>query len=426
MTDVMTDRGKSLVHETATQIGLNQKAVPEAVLTTLRTLNEAGYEAYIVGGGARDMLLGEKPADFDLVTNALPEQVRELFSRCRIIGRRFRLAHVFQGRHRIEVSTFRRAPEASGENRDSKSNNAYGTMQEDAYRRDFIANCIYYAPLTDEVHMHERSLDDIRARRLTVIGDPATRFGEDPVRMLRAVRLATRLNMEIENNARAIIPDCAEMLLGEPQARLLDEFAKLFHAGAAVRAFDMLRELKLFSVLFPLTDKYLSPADEADEQYEDLLYALLANTDERVKQDKPVVPAFILTGFLWGEIEARAAQLVTTSKPSYIAVKTACQKVTEEQGHIIAMPQRVKMMLHSICQSQWQFKAQKLKVLRGVAEQQKFRAAFDFLCLRSQVGLEAPDLCDWWERYQHVDRRGKEQMLAERARTSSSGQRRYA
>lgn len=426
----MSSAKKPLIHRKAADIGLNKNAVPNDVLRALKVLREAGYEAYIVGGAARDMLLGREPADFDVVTNASPEEVREHFRRCRLIGRRFRLAHVFQGRHRIEMSTFRSDVSAplDGDNLAERNrlNNTYGTMSEDANRRDFIVNCIYYDPHDDNVYMHERTPSDIRARRLTMIGDPAARYAEDPVRMLRAVRLATRLELTIESATREAIPRLAKLLTKESPSRLLDEFIKLFHSGVAVATFEALRELKIFPVLFPLAESNLPPprkraaaADEADEdaQYEEFIYAMLGNTDARCAEDKPVVPAFILTGFLWASIEARATQLIAGGDPAYIAVNKASHQAIEEQGRIIAMPRRVSMMVRDICQIQWQLKADRAKVLHRVASHPKFRAGFDFLCLRSRVDLASSALCDWWERYQQCDGGARAQMIQERARS---------
>lgn len=423
----MSNMGKPLTRRKAADIGLCAESIPPGVLETLEVLQGAGFDAYIVGGGVRDILLGSKPVDFDLATSASPEQVRKLFRRCRLIGRRFRLAHVRHGRSCIEVSTFRAAVDAgdvqSGDKRAiQRLNNTYGTMHEDAYRRDFIANSIYYDPHAGEVHMHEKTLEDIRARRLTVIGDPERRFKEDPVRMLRAVRLATRLDMEIEAKTRKAIPRLGGLLRDEPPARLFDAFTKLFHAGVARAVFDELRALGLFAVLFPLTERHLPPPGGADDdgedaQYLDFLYALLGNTDQRLSIGKPVVPAFILAAFLWAEVEERSTQALANGEPAYTAVGEACRGVFGEQSAVVAISKPVAMMIVDICRMQRQFKETRARVLHGLSEQRKFRAAFDFMCLRSKVGLEEPELCDWWERYQTFDKSRQRQMINERVRS---------
>ena len=294
-----------------------------------------------------------------------------------------------------------------------RRDNTYGTLHEDALRRDFIANCIYYDPHTGEVHVHERTLKDLRARRLSMLGDPHQRFIEDPVRMLRAVRFATRLNLKMDDEMRATIIELAELLLRESPARLYGELEKLFHAGVAVAAYKSLRELGLFGVLFPLAESHLPPRDD-DTRYEDFLYALLTNTDQRYDSGKPVVSAFLLAGFLWAEIEENAMSALAHGASAYKAFNDACSRAIAEQTQIVAVQRHTAMMVREICRMQREFNSKRAKVLRSLDRERKFRAAYDFMCLRSQVGLEEPALCDFWTDFQTADDSRRRQMVDER------------
>lgn len=407
----------------ARTLGLDASHLPKNILSLLKVLRENGHESYIVGGGVRDFLLGKKrPVDFDVATAAHPEQVRKLFSRCRIIGRRFRLAHVRSGGQVVEVATFRKQLHGRNTSRVSRSeegrimrDNVYGTLEQDAYRRDFIANSIYYDPIDGAVVCHPQTMDDIEARRLTVIGDADTSYREDPVRMLRAVRLATRLDLTMDKATEVAIAPNAELLGNESPARLFEEFNKLFHAGAAVSAFNMLRALGLLKYLFPLTDKTLQES-ETDSMCEDFLYVVLSNTDQRVAANKAVVPAFILTAMLWFEIESLVTAAHAGGEPIARAIETAFAKVLGKQTAALSVPKYCEHMMRDICAMQWQFNASRAKILNRLIAHPKFRAGYDFLCLRSQANLADVDLCEWWTRYQEAGVSVRKSMLKERTR----------
>jgi len=293
---------------------ISRSQISERALTVLYRLKNAGYGAYLVGGGVRDLSLGREPKDFDVATDATPEQVKSLFRNCRLIGRRFRLAHVHWGPDIIEVATFRalHPPGASDNNEDEASgervledgmilrDNVYGTIEEDALRRDFTINALYYNIGDFSVVDYAGGMADLKAGRIRLIGDPSVRYREDPVRMLRAVRFAAKLGFVIDDETAAPIPRMADALDDIPAARLFDEVLKLLMAGQGVETFESLRQHGLFRYLFPATDTALD--DDADAQLLNFLVSALASTDQRVNDGRPVTPAFLFAALIWPAI----------------------------------------------------------------------------------------------------------------------------
>lgn len=310
---------------------ISRQHISDAALKVLYRLDGAGFGAFLVGGSIRDALLGKMPKDFDVATNATPEQVRELFRNSRLIGRRFRIVHVRFGREIIEVTTFRGKPQDEHADHISRQSdaglllrdNVWGSIEEDALRRDFTINALYYSIADFSLHDFADGIHDIETRTLRLIGDPATRYREDPVRMLRAVRFASKLDFTLDEAAEAPIYEMAPLLLQIPPARLFDEVLKLFMAGYGLMTFRMLSHYGLFGMLFPEAEEAMAD----DSRAEDLVEAALTNTDRRIADGRPVTPAFLLAAFLWAPVVTRKAALENSGMPSVPAMQNAAQQV---------------------------------------------------------------------------------------------------
>ena len=402
----------------AKHFGLSANSFPGRVLRVVETLHKAGHEVYIVGGGVRDVLLGRKPKDFDVATGARPEQVAALFSRCRLIGRRFRLAHVRDHRdwRKItEVATFRAFLEDGRgsvvEDGRIIRDNTYGTLEEDVLRRDFTINSMYYNPLSDVLVCHSDAPADIENRRLRSIGDPWARYREDPVRMLRALRFTAKLGLQMESDVAQRIHELAPLIRDVPSARLFEESVKLFHSGAARAAYDLLRQYKLFGLLYPDADRRISGYEDGESRSR-FLRALLGNTDRRIAADQPVTPAFVMAALFWIAAEHLQAQAETRRKP--LSWHQAINGAWLNQQQYVSAPRRLTVVAREICLLQDRFKSNRRKHLQFVLNHSRFRAAYDFLCLRADVGLEDRARADWWTQIQETDNAGRKQMMRER------------
>ena len=383
-------------------------------LKVLYRLRDAGYQGHLVGGGVRDLLLGREPKDFDIATDAHPEDVRRLFRNCRLIGRRFRLAHVLFGREVIEVATFR----ARQESRDSAArhvdedgrivrDNVYGTLEEDAFRRDFTVNALYYNITDFSVIDYAGGVDDLNAGVLRLIGDPETRFREDPVRMLRAVRFATKLGFRIHPDTERHITELAGLLADIPPARLFDEMLKLFMGGCALGNFEALRHYNLFGQLFPLTERSL--AHEQEHFPLTLISHGMDNTDKRIAADKPVTPAFLFAVFLWQPVRERAAQLEAGGQHPAQAMQHAGSQIIAEQVKVMSLPKRFSLPMREIWMLQLRLANKGGRRSLRVLAQPRFRAAYDFLLLRAQAGEEPEALGQWWTDFQEQNPQQREQ-----------------
>ena len=385
------------------QHNISRKQISESALKVLYRLNKAGFRACLVGGGVRDVLLGKQPKDFDVATDATPEQVRALFKNSRLIGRRFRLAHIRYGREIIEVATFRQhAPESdktelSDEGRILRDN-SFGDIEDDALRRDFTVNALYYDIRDFSVLDYAGGMRDMETRTLRLIGDPETRYKEDPVRMLRAVRFAAKLGFDIEPQAHAAILEFGALLRDIPSARLYDEALKIFHSGHALRAYELLREFGLFAYLFPELDAYL--CSEPSEAVLDFIEQALVNTDQRVREDKPVSPAFIFACLLWPVMHQRAIQLQSEKLSTLQALHSAGDEVFAKQVNTIAVPRRFSQIARNIWNMQPRFCNTRGKQPLRLLNHPNFRAAYDFFCIQSMVGLTTHQLCQWWTDFQ--------------------------
>ncbi len=389
-------------------------------------LKEAGYEAYLVGGCVRDLLLGREPKDFDVATNAHPDQVQHLFRNCRLIGRRFRLAHVRFGREIVEVATFRGGTDEE-EDADHKNesgrvmrDNVYGsTLEEDAWRRDFTVNALFYDSTDGSVIDYTGGLADLREGSLRLVGDPQLRYREDPVRMLRAVRFAAKLGFRIHPGSEAPILEFGYLLEDIPPARLFEEVLKLFMGGCAVQTFELLRHYQLFRHLFPQTEASL----EQSGPHLGLLVQALTNTDTRIAEDKPVTPAFLFAALLWGPMRQLAEQPRGPEGSEVQAQEVAAERVVTRQVQRVAVPKRFTVPMREIWSLQPRLLQRSGKRPLRLLAHPRFRAAYDFLLLRNAAGEPLQELCDWWTEFQTAQG-GEQEVMISRAPATAVKKRR--
>ncbi len=387
-----------------TDHNISRKSISEAALKVLYRLTNSGFRACLVGGGVRDLLLGLQPKDFDVATDATPEQVRSLFKNSRIIGRRFRLVHIRFGREIIEVATFRShssdspKTELNTEGRILRDN-TFGEIEDDAIRRDFTANALYYDIANFSILDYTNGLKDLETRTLRLIGDAETRYQEDPVRMLRAIRFAAKLDFDIEEYAGKAIFECGQLLTAIPPARLFDETVKLFHSGNATRVLELLRHYNLLQYLFPSLNELL--ASEPDEAMLDFVDQGLVNTDVRINNNQHVSPAFIFAILLWPAVHQRAIYLQSDKLKIVPALFQAGSEVMSRQLKHISIPRRFSQMARDIWTSQPKFQRTEGKQPARLLAQPFFRAAYDFMCIQSMVSLVPGNLRQWWSDYQH-------------------------
>ena len=387
---------------------ISRANISRNALKVLYRLKDGGYQAFLVGGSVRDLLLGRHPKDFDIATNARPEEVRALFNNSRLIGRRFRLAHVRFGREVIEVATFRGGQDqqqASEHHQVAKTtgrvlrDNVYGTLEEDVWRRDFTANALYYNIADFSIYDFTGGMDDVRGRRLRLIGAPEQRYREDPVRMLRAARFAAKLGFDIDPDTTAPIPGLANLIDGVPPARLFDEFGKLFQAGFALESFRYLSRLGLLEHLFPSTAAWL--ADDRGETRRGFVESALQNTDQRVAVGKPVTPMFLFGVFLWGPVSERAAALVASDGLTEVqALVAAASQLVAEQNQRITLPKRFSYPMREVLQIQPRFERRRGSRAQNLLSHRHFRAAYDLMLLRVALGEVDGDTAAWWTKVQ--------------------------
>jgi poly(A) polymerase len=409
------------------QHSISRAGISPNALKVLYRLKEAGFQGFLVGGAVRDLLLGITPKDFDVATNALPEDVRRLFRNCRLIGRRFRLAHVHFGSEIIEVATFRAAaaPEReAGEDGDGDQeseaagsegagiapgdsehrafdqtgrilrDNIYGTIEEDVWRRDFAANGLYYNIDDFSIWDFVDGVSDVRARRLKLIGDPETRYREDPVRMLRAVRFAAKLDFSIELGTEAPIGKLAYLLDGVPPARLFDECLKLFLSGFGAKSYQLLKRYGLFEHLFPMSAAAFALPPYAYAQ--EMLERGLQNTDERIAADKAVTPTFLFAVLLWSAVLRELNERQAGPAPDLALLMQACDTVLRAQQSRVSIPRRFAIPMRELLMLQPRFNRRHGVKSLSLLQHPRFRAAYDFLLLRAQVGVADPELAKWW------------------------------
>ena len=384
---------------------ISRKNISKAALRVLYRLNEAGYTAYLVGGAVRDLLLGGHPKDFDVATSATPDEVKKLFRNCRLIGRRFRLAHVVYGSEIIEVATFRGTREEEGEGDrhivDGRivRDNVWGTIEEDALRRDFRVNAMYYDISDFSVRDYVGGMQDLHDRVLRLIGDPEKRYREDPVRMLRAARLAAKLDFHIDPEAAAPFAELGPLLSGVAPARLFDESLKMFLTGHGLKSFRMLEQCGLLKFMFPATARALKRGDKA---LRSLIEQGLENTDDRIYEGKSVTPAFLFAVLLWGEVRDLAHTWTTQGKDASEAWSRAATHVVAEQCQRVAIPRRFTITMEEIWSLQPRFEQIQRKKVFRLLTHPRFRAAFDFLLLRAAESPAIGELGQWWAHAQQL------------------------
>ncbi|AVO34976.1 polynucleotide adenylyltransferase PcnB [Ottowia oryzae] len=415
--------------------GINPALVDERAANVVRTLKEAGYEAYIVGGAVRDLLLGLKPKDFDVATNATPEQVKGLFRRAFIIGRRFRIVHVVYGRGRehevIEVSTFRAqvdnttADKVSGNERTAKGqlanmthavdasgrvlrDNVWGPQDEDAARRDFTVNAMYYDPETRVVVDYHGGIQDAKKKLLRMIGEPATRYREDPVRIIRAVRFGAKLSalgFQLEAKTAKPLVEAKRLLADVPQSRMFDEMLKLLQTGHALASVDQLRKLDLASGIYPLLDLVVERAEQP------FIRAALADTDRRVNEGKPVAPSFLLACVMWQDVLAGWNARLARKEQPFPALQDAIDEVFDARVGDVSGRGKLGADMREIWMMQPRFDKRAGNSPFSLAGQPRFRAGFDFLRLRADVGEVGEELADWWQQFSLADDGARESMV---------------
>ncbi len=406
--------------------GISRKQISQNALRVLYKLNEAGFDAYIVGGAVRDLLVGGHPKDFDVATSATPEQVKALFRNCRLIGRRFRLAHIIYGPEIIEVATFRaNSDDGSGDRETHEGgrllrDNVYGTIEDDAVRRDFTVNALYYGVRDFAVLDYVGGWDDITHRTLRLIGDPELRYREDPVRMLRAARLSAKLGFAIDPASAEPIPRLAPLLAEAPPARLFDEMLKLFLAGHGEASFDRLDRLGLLAAILPETAAAL--AEDHDGRQRAMLRKALVNTDARVRAGKTVTPYFLFAALLWPAFRRELGHLAHAGLDPLAMQQRAADRVTLHQAQRIAMPRRFSIPMQEIWLLQSRFDIRQRKRVFRLLAHPRFRAAYDFLALRT---IEQPELVgplQFWTEAQTMSHEGLAERLAHPPRTAAEGE----
>jgi poly(A) polymerase len=399
--------------------GISRKDISPNALRVLYRLREGGFSGYLVGGAVRDLLIGGHPKDFDVATSATPEQVKALFRNCRLIGRRFRLAHVVYGREIIEVATFRSNEDDGSGSREMGDegrihrDNVYGNIEDDAVRRDFTANALYYTVDDFSVRDYVGGFEDVQARVLKLIGDPESRYREDPVRMLRAVRLAAKLDFSIDPASAEPIPRLASLLSGAAPARLFDECLKLFMSGHAEKSFLGLERHGLLPALFPETDKAL--ATNRSGALRATLLQALRSTDARVAAELPVTPAFLFAALLWPAYCRELAVLQKSGVDAASAQQRAADRVTLHQAERIALPRRFSLPMQEIWLLQPRFTQRVRKRVFRLLAHPRFRAAFDFLELRVHGNPEIAADVEFWREAQTDPAHAAELLEAERS-----------
>jgi poly(A) polymerase len=400
----------------ADEHGIDHELIARSALRVVDTLQKAGHRAYLVGGAVRDLLLGVAPKDFDIATDATPEQVKSHFRRAIIIGRRFRLVHVMFGQETIEVSTFRaldNPDRQTDEHGRVLADNLYGPQHEDAARRDFTINALYYDPATREVIDYHDGVKDIRRKRLRMIGEPEARYREDPVRMLRAVRFAAKLGFDIDEPTREPILRLAPLIENVPAARLFDEMLKLLTSGHAVACITRLRTEGLHHGLLPLLDVILEqPAGER------FVLQALARTDERVRAGKSISPGFLFATLLWHDVLVKWNARVARGEHRIPALNAAIDETVEAQTEKLAIQRRFVSDMREIWGLQPRFERRAGRSAHRLMEHLRFRAGYDFLLLRAAADEVPAELADWWTRFWHASPDERERLVAEASRSA--------
>ncbi len=406
---------------------ISRKNISSNALKVLYRLNQAGYQAFLVGGSVRDLLLQGTPKDFDVSTDATPEEIKQLFRNSRIIGRRFKIVHIRYGREIIEATTFRAHHRPRNEFDDGVTSrafssldsahsssgmilrdNVYGGIVEDALRRDFSINALYYTTRSFLLIDFADGIKDIKDRRIRILGDPALRYKEDPVRMLRAIRFAAKLNFTIEESTRKPLDHLAHLLESIAPARLFDESIKLLVGGKAEDTFNLLKQFKISSILFKGTMESLADCDENSAR---LLTLALQNTDKRLAAGKSITPAFLYAALLWGPLQRELDNTAENQKITIPDLHSAANTVISDQVKITAIPRRFTIAMREIWELQLRLPRRNKRNVESVYKHPRFRAAYDFLLLREEAGENLDGLGQWWTEFQNSDKNHQQDLL---------------
>jgi len=400
---------------------ISRDNISEHALKVLYRLKKSEHAAYLVGGGVRDLLLDRHPKDFDVATDALPENISSLFRNSRLIGRRFRLVHVHFGKEIIEVATFRgHESDISDEGingRDMRDgmlirDNVFGTIEEDAWRRDFTINSLYYNIQDFTVVDYTGGLEDLENRLIRIIGDPHQRYREDPVRMLRATRFAAKLDFDIEAQTEAPIYELADRIIHVPPARLFEEVLKLFLSEHAVATYKLLRKYKLFDHLFPYTAARINAEDPEDSSTDKFIIQGLKNTEARIAEGKPVNPAFLYSIMLWGPMQDLVAENINRGARPLQAFQMAGSDIISRQSKLISLPKRFSTQIREIWSLQVRLGNRNGKRAHRLVTLPRFRAAYDFLLLRAKsIEPELVSLGEWWTEFQEASDKDRSLMV---------------
>ncbi len=399
----------------ASDLGLSISDVSPAAVSIIRTLQGSGFQAEMVGGCVRDLLLGWSPKDFDVVTNATPDQIKKLFRRARVIGRRFQLVHVRIGREVIEVSTYRGSDTGRQEQRRGRAkekmaaNNVFGRRDEDVLRRDFTINALYYDPVKEVVTDYVDGLGHIQERRLEIIGDPRQRFSEDPVRMLRAVRFKAKLNLRLDAKMEKLLPRMAGTLIAVSPPRLFEEIIKVLHNGYGAVGFQALDHYGLLRFLFPSATRHFNEQDLNKKN--GLIPCALRNTDQRVADRKPVISPFLFSVLLWRQVEQAWHMKSGGNRSIFENLHRSADRVLEELHPTVRIPRRISAVMIEIWELQIRLEQRRPRTIKRLLSHRRFRAAYDFLLLRAGSGEVSDTLADWWTKIQEMPPADVQRMI---------------
>lgn len=399
---------------TRNQHHVSKTDISPNALAVLNRLNSSGYEAYLVGGSIRDLLLRKAPKDFDVATNATPNQIKKIFRNARIIGRRFKLVHILYHREIIEVATFRGHDDID-ENHQTNDrgmvirDNVYGTFKEDAWRRDFTINSLYYTITDNSIVDFTGGFNDINKRLIRMIGDPVKRYEEDPVRMLRAIRFSAKLGFDIEPNTAKPIKPNSGLITHISGSRLFEEMIKLYQSGVAESVHSQLLKFGLFNFLFPLTYGLIN----SPYPLTSFITVALQSTDKRIKDNKPVTPAFVFAALLWFPLQQRTKELKDQGVEPLPALEQAMSLVIAEQNKIVTIPKRFTQVMREIWLLQYRFEKRTGHRAFGLLTHPRFRGAYDFMALRALAGDESIELADWWTMFQESPPAIQQKMVDE-------------
>ena len=384
---------------------ISRELISPCALKVLYRLKDAGFSAYLVGGGVRDILLKRKPKDFDVATNAHPEEIRRIFRNSRIIGRRFQLVHVFFGEEIIEVSTFRANVIEQTRTENTKlpmihRDNTFGTIEEDAWRRDFTINALYYNIADFSLVDYMDGMSDLNNKLIRMIGDPEQRYHEDPVRMLRAIRFAAKLDFQLEEKTESVLRKLTHLLQHVPPSRLFDECLKLFFEGNAWVTYQKLMQTDYMAILFPQTADVLKKNNPVDHA---LIELVMTSTDMRVKEGNGVNPAFLFAMLLWPVLKARIDQIKNKKVKFYFQLYHIINEIIQTQLQSVMIPKRLQFAMQTIWVMQFQLEKRRKSRILVIAQHRYFRAAFDFMGLRVKSGEISSEIFDWWQEFQFSD-----------------------